>query len=83
MRVETTNADTHGSEPVFAGDEIIGYVASGGFSHRPKQSIAFSYLPVQYGEPSTSLSINLLGKKCRAIVTEGPLYDPENKRLTG
>ena len=83
MTVETEDTDAHGFEPVLAADEIVGYVASGGYGHRTGQSIAFSYLPVQYAEPGTSLRINLLGKKCRAVVTEGPLYDPENKRLTG
>mgnify|MGYP006241422443 CR=1 FL=1 len=83
MTVETEDTDAHGFEPVLAADEIVGYVASGGYGHRTGQSIAFSYLTVQYAEPGTSLSINLLGKKCRAVVTEGPLYDPENKRLTG
>jgi len=83
MTIETDDNDAHGFEPVLAGDRIIGYVASGGFGHRTGQSIAFSYLPVQYSEPGTSLSISLLGRKCRAVVTEGPLYDPENKRLTG
>ncbi|MEE3326708.1 MAG: FAD-dependent oxidoreductase [Myxococcota bacterium] len=81
MIVETEGADAHGFEPVLGDEEIIGYVASGGYGHRTGHSIAFSYLPIQYAQPGTRLAIRILDKKCRATVTAGPIYDPENKRL--
>jgi dimethylglycine dehydrogenase len=81
MVVDSDDADAHSFEPVFSGDEIIGYVASGGYGHTTEKSIAFSYLPVQYSTGGTELTIGILGERRRATVVEEPLYDPENERL--
>ncbi len=79
--LETTDADAHGFEPVFAGDKPIAYVASGGYGHTVRQSIAFSYVPVEFAEPGTELEVGILGERVRARVVEQPLYDPKNERL--
>jgi dimethylglycine dehydrogenase len=81
MVVDANDADAHGFEPVLCGDELIAYVASGGYGHTMEKSIAFSYIPVKYSIPDTELSIDILGERRQATVVEGPLYDPENKRL--
>lgn len=81
MVVDANDADAHDFEPVLCGDELIAYVASGGYGHTMEKSIAFSYLPVKYSIPDTELSIDILGERRQATVVEGPLYDPENKRL--
>lgn len=81
MVLDSGPLDAHGFEPVLSQGEIIGYVASGGFGHRTGQSIAFSYLPTAHSEPGTRLTIRLQGKDYPATVTDGPTYDPENKRL--
>ena len=81
MVVDANDADAHGFEPVLCGDELIAYVASGGYGHTMEKSIAFSYIPVKYSIPDTELSIDILGERRQATVIEGPLYDPENKRL--
>ncbi len=46
-----------------------------------KKSIAFAYLPTEFLEPGTELSVELVGKERRATVVEQPLYDPDNKKL--
>jgi dimethylglycine dehydrogenase len=79
--VDADDADPHGYEPVFAGSEIIGYVASGGYGHTVQKSIAFSYLPLAYVEPGTELHVEILGSRRVAKVVEAPLYDPKNQRL--
>jgi glycine cleavage system aminomethyltransferase T len=79
--VESDDADPHGFEPVYAGNEIIGYVASGGYGHTIRKSIAFSYLPVSYVEPGTQLEVEILGSRHSAEVVQAPLYDPKNQQL--
>ena len=79
--VDSTDADPHGEEPVRAGDELIGYVAAGGYGHVVGKTIALAYLPSAYLEPGTRLEIEMLGRKCPAEVVAQPLYDPENERL--
>jgi len=79
--VDADDADPHSYEPVFAGREIIGYVASGGYGHTVEKSIAFSYLPEASQAPGTQVEIEILGARRAATVVEAPLYDPKNQRL--
>jgi dimethylglycine dehydrogenase len=79
--VDVDGADAHGYEPVLAGGEIAGYVASGGYGHTVGASIALSYLPVELTAPGTELEVELLGERRPARVVEQPLYDPQNERL--
>ncbi len=79
--IDVQDRDAHGYEPVLAGKEIIGYVAAGGFGPVVEKSIALAYLPTDFVEPGTKLSIELLGRKYEATVVEQPLYDPDNVKL--
>jgi dimethylglycine dehydrogenase len=79
--VDADDADPHGYEPVLAGDEVIGYVAAGGYGHTIEKTIALAYLPTAYFEPGTDLEVKILGARRSAQVVEQPLYDPENERL--
>jgi dimethylglycine dehydrogenase len=79
--IDADDADAHGFEPVFAGEEAIGYVASGGYGHSLELSIAFSYLPLQYARPGTELTVGILGERRPARVVEQPIYDPKSERL--
>jgi len=79
--IDVQDRDAHGYEPVLAGKEIIGYVAAGGFGPVVEKSIALAYLPTDFLEPGTKLSIELLGRKYEATVVEQPLYDPDNVKL--
>ena len=79
--VEAEDADPHGYEPILAGRERIGYVASGGYGHTVGKTIVLAYLPAAYLDPGTELTVEILGERRKARVVEQPLYDPENKRL--
>ncbi len=79
--VDAADADAHGFEPIFAGDEAIAYAASGGYGHVLQKSIAFAYLPISHSDPGTELAIGILGERRAATVVEQPLYDPKNERL--
>lgn len=79
--VDADDADPHGYEPVLAGDEMIGYVAAGGYGHTVEQTIALAYLPTAYLAPGTDLEVKILGVARAARVVEQPLYDPKSERL--
>jgi dimethylglycine dehydrogenase len=81
--VDSDDADPHGYEPILAGDEVIGYVAAGGYGHIVEKTIALAYLPSAYAEPGTDLEVKILGTRRSARIVEQPLYDPENERLLG
>jgi dimethylglycine dehydrogenase len=81
--VETPEADAHGYEPVYSGNDVVGYVTSGGYGHTIGASIALTYLPVEHAARGTALEVELLGERFAARVVEQPLYDPSNLRLLG
>ncbi len=72
-----------GKEPVrLAGSEdIISWVASGGYGYSIGQSIVFAYLPVEYSKAGTELDIELFGERVGAVVARAPLYDPKGERI--
>jgi glycine cleavage system aminomethyltransferase T len=81
LTVDDAPAIPYVGEPVYHGDQVVGYVASGGFGPTVGTSIAFAYLPVRLAEPGTSLAVGLLGERVGATVVRTPLYDPENKKV--
>ena len=81
LTVDDAPAIPYLGEPVYHGDQVVGYVASGGFGPTVGTSIAFAYLPVRLAEPGTSLAVGLLGERVGATVVRTPLYDPENKKV--
>ena len=67
--------------PVFAGEEPVGLVTSGGFGHRTGKSIAFGYVNVSHTAEGRVLLIDIFGEKRQATVVPEVIYDPKNERL--
>ncbi|MEJ2758733.1 MAG: aminomethyltransferase family protein, partial [Anaerolineales bacterium] len=70
-----------GKEPVFAGDECVGYITSANFGYSVGKHIAYAYLPTQFTSQGTTLEIEYLGKRYPAQIDADPLFDPGMKRL--
>ena len=81
LAVDANGADPHGYEPVLDGEQVLGYVTSGGFGHTVGTAIALAYLPVTHTEPGTDLAVTILGERRPARVVAEPLYDPANEKL--
>lgn len=81
LTIETDDALPYGAEPIFAGDEVVSGIASGGYGHLVRAAIGLAYLPVKLAGPGTRLEVEILGERCPAVVVDVPLYDPENSRL--
>jgi 4-methylaminobutanoate oxidase (formaldehyde-forming) len=72
-----------GKEPIRpqGKDEIISWVASGGFGYSVQQSIAFAYLPMDYSKPGTRFDLELFGELVGAEVKTMPLWDAKGERI--
>lgn len=81
LEVDAQDADAHGYEPVIRGDELVGYVTSGGYGHRVGRSLALAYLPVEHSVPGDRLTVEILGSLRPATVVPQPVYDPGDDRL--
>jgi len=67
--------------PIFDGEETVGYAASADYGHSIDAGIVNGYLPTDYTDPGTSLTVQYEGEHYPATVRETPLFDPEDERM--
>jgi len=72
-----------GKEPIRlpGSDEIVSWVASGGYGYSVEESIVFAYLPFQHTQSGTRLEIEFFGEIVGATVRQTPLWDPKGERI--
>ena len=70
-----------GNEPVRAGEQVLGWVTSGGYGYSVQKSIAYAYLPMAHSAPGSALDVEILGERIPALVTREPLWDPKGIRI--
>ena len=68
---------------VFSGEERVGIVTSGGFSHTLGKSVALGYVRPGFATVGARVEIDVFGESRAAVVASEPLYDPTNARLRG
>ena len=80
-----TDADCIGDEPIFLGDEVIGWVTSGGYGHYVDQSLATGYIPTEHlaAAREQGLKVEIIGDMCAAEIQDEPPFDPQGKRMRG
>ncbi len=78
-----TDADCIGDEPIWLGDEVIGWVTSGGYAHHVKQSLAQGYIPTERLDEARAqgLKIEIIGDMCEAQIQDEPPFDPAGERM--
>ena len=79
---EVTNdeAAAHTGDPIWAGDQLIGVVTSGGYGHTTNTNIAMGYVDPAYSEPGAELAIDVIGVRSPAVVRSEPMFDPDHER---
>jgi len=60
--------------------EVIGTVVRSEYGYSVDESIAFGYLPTEYGVPGTSVAIEWGERRYPATVRDEPLFDAGNER---
>jgi dimethylglycine dehydrogenase len=83
--VEAKDADVMGDEPIWLGDEAVGWVTSGGYAHWSRASVALGYLPTEQleGAAPDAFEIEVLGHRLPARIQPQPLFDPTGARMRG
>ena len=81
--VDANDADVMGDEPIWHGDEAVGWVTSGGYAHWSQASVALGYLPTELvdGATADAFGIEVLGNRLRATLQPEPLFDPTGSRM--
>ena len=80
LEVANDEAAAHGGDPIWAAEELIGTVTSGGFGHTMNTNIAMGYVDPSYAAPGTELAIDVIGVRSRAVVRAEPMFDPAHER---
>ncbi|HEY2041931.1 MAG TPA: FAD-dependent oxidoreductase [Jatrophihabitans sp.] len=70
-----------GKEPVFSGDDCVGYVTSAAYGYTIGRGIAYAWLPVQLTEVGNEVQIDYFGERVSAVVAAEPLVDPKMERI--
>ena len=79
--IDAVNTDAYGGEPVYCGDRLAGYLTSGGFGYRSGKSLALGYLAPEFHRAGKEFTVDILGEMRPAVLNDGPVYDPEGRRM--
>ena len=79
--IEGSDADAMAGDPIFAGENLAGYVTSGGTDFRVGKRLALGFLRRGLATPGGSFEIEILGTRRQAVLSSVPFYDADNERL--
>lgn len=79
--VDADEADVIGDEPIWFGEEVRGWVTSGGYAHASGVSVALGYVAKEVSELDGQWTIEILGQRRASRLQRSPLFDPEGKRF--
>jgi len=83
-------ADVIGDEPIWHGDEVVGWVTSGAYAHYSATSLALGYVPVALAAPvgpegaggdRPQFEIEIIGHRRPARLLTEPVFDPRGERM--
>src|SRR4051812_6786222 len=77
LTLEDPRAIALGSEPVRAGEEIVGRVTSGGYGYAVGASIAYAYVPAAHAAGGTPPAGGIFGGRVRGQGRARPPFQPE------
>ncbi len=81
LEIDADVADASGYEPVWKGEEKIGFVTSGGYGHTAGASLALALIDSGNADEGSALTVHVVGEARRAKVIAPSPYDPEGKRM--
>jgi glycine cleavage system aminomethyltransferase T/glycine/D-amino acid oxidase-like deaminating enzyme len=81
LTIDDPGAVVMGKEPVYSGDDCVGYVTTAAFGYTIGKGIAYAWLPADVSEPGRTVHIGYFDLRVPAVVATEPLFDPEMRRL--
>jgi dimethylglycine dehydrogenase len=81
LRVVAADADAAGYEPILRGDQLVGFVTSGGYGHCARESLAMGYVDSEVKSDTADLTVTICGESRNCQILEQALIDPAGARL--
>jgi dimethylglycine dehydrogenase len=79
LDIDAGDADASGYEPVWNGDDRIGFVTSGGYGHTTDKSLAMALVQRDHAEIGKDMSVHVVGVERKAKVIAPSPYDPKGE----
>ena len=83
FEVDATDADVVAYEPIWMGDQVVGFCTSGGYSHHAGKSIAYGFVPSDQLRDDLQVEIEVLGQRLPARRITTALFDADGARMRG
>jgi len=81
FKVDATDADAIGDEPIWHDGKTVGWVTSGAFGHRVNHSLALGYVPAALAKADAGFEIEIIGERHKAHRLTGAAFDAGGKRM--
>lgn len=81
LHVDSVDADAATFDPVWNGEDRVGFVTSGGYGHSVQASLALAYVSPEFAAPATPLEVHVVGRRVRAEVIADSPHDPGGHRM--
>jgi glycine cleavage system aminomethyltransferase T len=81
MTLEDPRDVVLGKEPIWHGDDVVGYVTSANYGFSIGRGIVYGYLPSAIAQEGTPVEVEYFGERIAATVAADPLFDPKGARL--
>jgi dimethylglycine dehydrogenase len=79
--VDATDADAIGDEPIWHDGKVVGWVTSGAYGHRVRQSLALGYVPAALASADAGFEIEIIGVRRKATRQAAAPFDPGGARM--
>jgi dimethylglycine dehydrogenase len=76
FKVQASDADAIGDEPIWHEGKVVGWVTSGAYGHRVGSSLALGYVPAVVATATDDFEIEIIGERHRAVRLTGAAFDP-------
>jgi dimethylglycine dehydrogenase len=83
FKVDATDADCIGDEPIWHNGHVVGWITSGGYGHWVKASIAMGYVPKELADKTEGFEIEVIGERRKAHPIREALFDPKGEKMRG
>ncbi|MGB8813067.1 MAG: FAD-dependent oxidoreductase, partial [Paracoccaceae bacterium] len=81
--VDANGADVVAWEPIWLGEDVVGFCTSGGYSHFTGKSVAMGFVPTASAVDGLKVEIEILGERRPAVLVTEPLFDADGSRMRG
>jgi dimethylglycine dehydrogenase len=76
FKVDASDADAIGDEPIWHDGKVVGWVTSGAFGHRVNHSLALGYVPAALAAADAGFEIEIIGERHQAHRLSAAAFDP-------